>query len=272
MFDELNAFCIFIGYPRSGHSLIGALLNAHPDVVICHELDALAVLQQGASRRQLFEKILARDEEFAAQNRTQFYSYDIKGPGSFQGRWRRLQVIGDKKGSKTSRQLHDNPGLLDDLAKLVRLPLRIVHVVRSPWDNIATIARRDVNSPEAVPDYLPQAAGRYFKRCESIHRVREHQPDLPILDVYHEDFVGDPRRGLEHLSDFLGVERDEAWIETCRAFVYAKPHRSRFAIDWPEALTDHIRSSMERYAWLPPEYRVFGEPTPEELIVQPPQV
>jgi len=30
-FDAVRTFCLFIGYPRSGHSLVGSLLDAHPD-------------------------------------------------------------------------------------------------------------------------------------------------------------------------------------------------------------------------------------------------
>ncbi len=41
IFADLERFWSFIGYPRSGHSLIGSLINAHPDVVVCHELDTL---------------------------------------------------------------------------------------------------------------------------------------------------------------------------------------------------------------------------------------
>jgi phage terminase large subunit-like protein len=40
-FHDVGVFCIFIGYPRSGHSLVGSLLNAHPEVIISHELDVL---------------------------------------------------------------------------------------------------------------------------------------------------------------------------------------------------------------------------------------
>ena len=39
--QSVEAFCIFIGYPRSGHSLLGSLLDAHPEMVIAHELDVL---------------------------------------------------------------------------------------------------------------------------------------------------------------------------------------------------------------------------------------
>lgn len=33
-FSHIENFCMFIGYPRSGHSLIAALLDAHPEVVM----------------------------------------------------------------------------------------------------------------------------------------------------------------------------------------------------------------------------------------------
>jgi hypothetical protein len=40
MFEQIEA-CLFIGYPRSGHSLIGSLIDAHPHAALGHELDLL---------------------------------------------------------------------------------------------------------------------------------------------------------------------------------------------------------------------------------------
>ena len=34
MFDDLKAFVMFVGYPRSGHSIVGALLDAHPHLTV----------------------------------------------------------------------------------------------------------------------------------------------------------------------------------------------------------------------------------------------
>ena len=42
-FAAVRTFLLFVGHPRSGHSLVGSLLDAHPDVVVSHELDALEV-------------------------------------------------------------------------------------------------------------------------------------------------------------------------------------------------------------------------------------
>ena len=61
--EELAAverFLLFVGYPRSGHSIVGALLNAHRDAVVAHELDAPPLIVGGCSRDELFSRILAR--------------------------------------------------------------------------------------------------------------------------------------------------------------------------------------------------------------------
>ena len=57
-FEGVQAYVMFVGYPRSGHSLVGALLDAHPDAIVAHELDALKYLQAGFGRDQLFALLL----------------------------------------------------------------------------------------------------------------------------------------------------------------------------------------------------------------------
>ena len=35
--DNVRIFFIFLGYPRSGHTILGALMDAHPNMVISHQ-------------------------------------------------------------------------------------------------------------------------------------------------------------------------------------------------------------------------------------------
>jgi hypothetical protein len=37
-FSNVRTFILFVGYPRSGHSLIGSIMDAHPNVIIAHEV------------------------------------------------------------------------------------------------------------------------------------------------------------------------------------------------------------------------------------------
>lgn len=35
-FAEVSVFLMFLGYPRSAHSMLGALIDAHPETCISH--------------------------------------------------------------------------------------------------------------------------------------------------------------------------------------------------------------------------------------------
>ena len=54
------------------------------------------------------------------------------------------QVIGDKKASVTTARLHHEKGLHDlrKLEKELGIPIKLINVIRNPFDNIATICRR----------------------------------------------------------------------------------------------------------------------------------
>jgi hypothetical protein len=36
---------LFVGYSRSGHSLVGALLDAHPEIPVAYEANALKLVR-----------------------------------------------------------------------------------------------------------------------------------------------------------------------------------------------------------------------------------
>ena len=172
-FASARTFCIFIGYPRSGHSLIGSLLDAHPRMVVAHELDALKLVGEGVSKRDLYEQIVANAEQAAAAGREQTgYSYAV--PGQWQGRFEEIQVLGDKKGGMSTVRLRERPELLDQLVELVGLPLKLIHVVRNPYDNIATIATKpntEMPKESRTAVGVPEATRRYFDRCETVAEI-----------------------------------------------------------------------------------------------------
>ena len=39
--DGVERFVLFIGHARSGHSIIGSMMDAHPNMVISHEFQVL---------------------------------------------------------------------------------------------------------------------------------------------------------------------------------------------------------------------------------------
>ena len=69
LLDEVKVFCLFIGYPRSGHSLVGALLDAHENVAMAHELNAIRHQRYGFDRHQILYLILENAAELASTGR-----------------------------------------------------------------------------------------------------------------------------------------------------------------------------------------------------------
>lgn len=241
MFDALETYCMFFGYPRSGHSLVGALLDAHPEVLVSIELDALARIREGIGRAQLFAEIAGHAERFGAEGR-QHMGYDYRVPGAWQGRHTTLKVIGDKKGGRSSWWLHDEPELLPRLRETVGLPVRFLHVMRSPWDNIATICTRGRALDEAI--------GWYFETCAAVAGIRARLAEHEVFELHHEALLAKPRRWLGALADFLGVARDGQWIDACVAVVHPRPSLSRARVAWSAAQIAEVRRQVRRFAWL----------------------
>ena len=42
--DRVKTFVFFLGYPHSGHSIVGSLMDGHPQIVISNELDLFTKL------------------------------------------------------------------------------------------------------------------------------------------------------------------------------------------------------------------------------------
>ena len=242
LFDQVERYCMFVGYPRSGHSLVGSLLDAHPDVVISHELDSLRLMRFRFSRDQLYALILANERSFTASGR-HWTNSDYHVPDQWHGSYRTLRVIGDKKGGQSTRRLRSNPELLDRLRRKVGVPIRVVHVVRNPFDNIASMKlRRTASLEEVTDDYfglcnVMAGIGQYFARDESV-------------TVRYESLVDDAPSSLRHLCSFLEVEPEEGFIRAAASAVRPEPSRSRDRLDWPPQLVAEIGRRIERYPHL----------------------
>ena len=248
-FKDIKAFCMFIAYPRSGHSLYGALLDAHPSVAISHELNALQFMLNSPSREKLFRAILKKTSSYAKEGlKNEGYSYRVEN--QFQGSYKSLKLIGDKRGGRTSRMLSENFDLLNRFQDFVQIEVRLLHVYRNPFDNIASRSLGGkLHKKKFSADGLKSDIDKHFIQLAVNQKIREDRK-FKVLDVKHEDFVSDPRTGLTKIAGFFEIELFQDWIEDCAAIVFDKPNKTRHAIPWNEEALQLIYDRISKYDFL----------------------
>jgi len=230
LFDDLHAFCLFVGYPKSGHSLVGAMLDAHPDVIIAKATNPLAlVVEDGLSRDAVFTLLVESSRAEALRGRKQNkYRYEV--PGQWQGRVRTARVIGDKFSDRTTKRIARTEGALDAFAAEVQLPLRLVHVVRNPFDMVARITLSKIR--RGTPDEKVARATEYVGRLAGVNAGVIAEAAYPVLTVRHEAVIDDPEGELTRLCGFLDVDPEPGYLAACASIVFRSPHRTRERIDW----------------------------------------
>lgn len=245
-FGDVDTYCMFIGYPRSGHSVVGSLLDAHPDAVIAHELDALRYVNAHFTRDQLFALILNNDRQFSeAGRKAATAGYDYSVPNQWQGRFRRLQVVGDKRGGRSTIWLQKDLTLLDRLRKTVDVRVRLIHVIRNPYDNISTAVLR--RGPAAT---LDAAVETYFARCRFIARLNESSVGSDIFELRHEQLIAEPKMSLKKLCHFVGLDPTDDYLSDCSGILYQSPNRSRHSAPWTDKLKQTVQDNIAQIEFL----------------------
>jgi len=240
-FKKVERFCLFIGHGRSGHSLIGALLDAHPSMNIAHELDALGLIKRGISRESLF--LLYGTSRHFQQHDSEWTGYKYSVPNQYKGEFTTLHVIGDKKGGRSTQRLGEDPTLLTKVHELIDIPMHVIHVKRHPLNNVFTIAQKSYGKKTDL-DYSIE---RYFRRCEIIRNIKNRVKNyerIKWLNLHHESFVCNTGHKLRELCKYLGIEVDEVYLKDCTEIVFNKPNKSRHKVRYKE---NHI-SKIKRKA------------------------
>jgi hypothetical protein len=246
-YGDLRAFCLFIGYPKSGHSLVGALLDAHPDMVVARATNPLALVAvDGMPRDEAFALLLENSREQALRGRKQNkYRYTVED--QWQGRVRTLRVLGDKFSDRTSKRIAKTPDALAVFRREVGVPLRLLHVVRNPFDMVARIAKQKIR--EGSDEERRARATAYIGRLAEINDAVIAAGEYTVLTVRQESVIEGPERELGRMCEFLGVEAEPAYLEACAAIVFPSPKRTRELLDWSPAQIAAVEQVIDRHSF-----------------------
>lgn len=248
-FAHLETVCLFVGHVKSGGTLLGAMIDAHPDAVMADEVDVLRHLDAGFDRREILEILVKNARREALKGRVtarRLGGYSVAIPGQWQGRFRHLRVVGESRGGPTTRRLGGHPEGLEALRRFSRpAELRFVHVVRNPLDPIAAMVRRGGRSVEdACADYAAQA--------ERLEVIRSAMAPGELITVHYEELTAEPGDTVASVLEHLGLERSAGHIDACVGLVDARRPGERRWVAWSPEQLEQVRLVVGRHGFLAP--------------------
>jgi len=241
LFDDVRTFAFFVGHNKSGTSMVGGLLDAHPNVIMADEIDALKYAEAGFDRDQLFYLLLKGSRSEARKGRVTArrltpYSYAVAG--QWQGRVTTPMVVGDGRSGTSTRRLGADPGLLRRLPEVMPgVAVRLIQVIRNPFDPISVMMVRGRRS-------FRNAVDHYFQACEVLLEIRRLVEPGALLPVRYETFIAYPQGELTTVCRFLGVEPDPDYLTACAGIIRREPDRSREMVEWPRRWINEVHQRI----------------------------
>ena len=269
--NSVEKFVFFIGYARSGHSMIGSVIDAHPDMVIAHEYflfdRCVDMLKQGKNifedKVKLFNSLYANSFLTAKcgwrseTNNAKGYNFKINL--HWQGTFNRLRVIGDKSGDTAVNMIATAFGQTC-LQRMITLnvPLVAIHVVRNPYDMIATSSlykAYGLIDKDTLETGINVSENRILYSARKIFGLASAISDLSsqfleyitVIEVHIEDYIQSPRSVIQELCHSLGVDCPQDYVEECARKAYSSISGSRDLITWPPNVSSFVEQQMQLF-------------------------
>ena len=302
-FRKTDKMCFFIGSGRTGSSLLGALLNAHPEIVIAHEYNLIWRIL-GYKMPSLFlsthliEMMFYTKQQNRKPGGLHHCGYRYYMEGMHQHDVSNPRVFGDKKATLFSLAVREyGPKKVETLLR-GGWPIRLIHIIRNPYDVIATMHRWYSNNSHAqlfrhcsanwrlrnafpeIPvgeadpmremvergereqrenKMLMLLAAHFFTVMEGVLLMKKHGAS-PILDVHYKHLTQNPAEKIKRIVQWLGLECDEDYLSACAQMVGPMSRtREQVAHLFTEDVRALIDEQIQRFDFL----RGYGWDTDE---------
>ena len=275
--EQVKTFIFFLGHARSGHSIVGSILDAHPHVILAHEAKLFVVLSADLSSKkpQYNNKSMIlnalwnnsfhsstlglRTEEEKALKK----GYSLSIDGLYQGTFvPPIQVIGDKSGGKTTALFMTKPlkweQVFFKLKSALNIPIKVIHVIRNPYDNIATSilykskgikvssVKQSNKSYEVDVSVMEHYINKYFDFYRAIQMVK-YKYNLNLLEVHGKDLIENPKATILSMCSFLGLSCSDNYLETCSSKLFKTESKTRHKLAWTKQLISVVQDSIMNF-------------------------
>ena len=269
--DRVKTFVFFLGYPHSGHSIVGSLMDSHPHMVISHEADLFTKLSKGViapTKTAIFNAIWENTlgtiiHGIRAENNK---GYNLTISNSYEGKYvDHIDVIGDKKGGTTVYLLMKQPKRWSDVfnsIKALNITIMVILVHRNPYDIVAsTYLMAHYSLPKfasikkantSVKTNAGQVNGwisDFFSYLKAIVNA-EKAYNLDMIEIHGKDLISDPKGTLLKLCNDLGVACSENYLEICANKIFRTESRTRYLIKWTDENLKTMKENIGKYSSL----------------------
>ena len=275
---SVKQFISFIGYPRSGHSIVGSLLDAHPNVAVANEFHAFQWLTQHSTlpqekiRDTLFNLLYQNTYNNVFRNGTRSNNgkgYNLTVENGWQERYRQhIDVIGEKNGGAMTQLYHNDITRFNAAYKMLTqfLPVKFIHCVRNPFDIISTIVLYKIRRIKHQKDFisslrqantqkqykndeeLNKAIDFFFISADSVVNISQYL-DSDVLEIHNHELVSHPADTMVNLCQYLNIHCPRDYVQSCAHKVFPEISRTRYFIDWPEETKAMVQRRIKQYSF-----------------------
>ena len=241
IFNDFQTFCLIIGNARSGSTILGSAIDAHPNAIVANETLASNNFWRGLNKESILQEVIENACVNHQNSRpSENYHYQI---GDAPATKKRVHVYGDKIWNPATLLLHGDYELIPRLSETLNAKIFLIASIRNPFDTIATMHRR---SQAPIADRIRW----YFMHCESISALEARSPDAGFMHCHHELLIANPDEELLRICEALNLSTDKKHLESISKFLFKTPSRTSSTIDWTVEDIENILTRMQNFPYL----------------------
>lgn len=270
--DSVEKFVFFVGSEYSGTGIIASLLDAHPNVVIAdkHLLFKDCMGSHLEKESVLHHKLglynaLYKSSYFSRQcGSRSSMEVSINGSLNQQKRFLHQQVIGDLSSQALSKLIQTPSGrkCFNEILSKFDVPVVLIHVVRNPYDIIATNILHAMSTQPgmklSVPagkkidprkDLVMSEAQKMFRHAadEYVLLKSSQEASFEVQKINIEDYIMDPEKTAKRICDALKLTVcTQEFITQFRKTAFTSVASDRHLIEWNADSLQHLESNIAK--------------------------
>lgn len=236
-FGNLKYWLVFMRYKRSGSALLANMLDAHRDIIFPVDRRLAGAYKTYEKSEDIWERVRERAARFQEKPYTDNgYSYPIEGVGHSEA----PRIIGHKSTTKDNLLLTEES--LADIREAVGLPLKFIHLVRDPYDQVnARWQQKEFRRAEAPLDALIHEVSVITAQ----HDKMKQWAGASYGQFHYEDIKFNTVSTMAAVCRFLGVAVYSEHLLRCKELVFETPEKE--ATTWTYETREKVRLLCEKH-------------------------